>query len=70
MYNIGLCLGGGGGLAPADGQPHADVEEDKRQERKEEEEEEGSLKEEFRSLQGRAKGRLFCYIVMEWVPER
>ena len=70
VNNIGLLLGGGGGLAPADGQPHADVEDDEGQERKEEEEEEGSLKEEFRGFQRCAKGRLLSYIAMEWITER
>ena len=70
MYDIGLRRGGGGEVAPADGQPHADVEDDEGQERKEEEEEEGSLKEEFRGFQRCAKGRLLGNIFMEWVPER
>ena len=70
MYDIGLRRGGEGEVAPADGQPHADVEDDKCQERKEEEEEEGSLKEKFWGVQRCTKSRLFSYIVMEWVPER
>ena len=51
MHNIRILLGGGGEFAPADGQPHADVEDDKCQERKEKEEEEGSLKEKFWGVQ-------------------
>ena len=42
---------GGGCDAPADGQPHADVEDNEGEEGEEEEEEEGSLKEEFRGVQ-------------------
>ena len=50
MCNIGLCLGGGQ-LAPADGPPHADKEDDECEKGEEEEEEEGGLEEEFRGLQ-------------------
>ena len=70
VHNIRILLGGGGEFAPADGQPHADVEDNEGQERKEEEEEEGSLKEEFWGLQRRTKGRLLSYIAMERVTER
>ena len=64
----GVGCGGGDGV-PADGQPHADVEDDEREEGEEEEEEEGSLKEECRGVQRCAKGRLLSFVVMEWVPE-
>ena len=56
--------------APADGQPHPDVEDEECKERKEEEDEEGSLEEVLRGVQRCAEGRLLSYVVMEWVSER